>query len=267
MKNKITKSSSHGNGKEHVPSKYDVNVRRNGALYFQIGLILSLGLVYGMFQISFPKNNDLAHIDLTDPYIINEPIVEEFTIEKEQQKQVKQEKPMEQVEQPNFLDDFDLKDDTDEIDEKAGEVPAVDLSKDALTFVPEVVGKEDKGELKELYDIGVVQQVPTFPGCEGLGSNEEKTACLSEKIRELIAKNFDSQEAVDFGLQGVQKIYVQFNIGKDGYVSDIKTRAPYDFLGDEAERVVKKIPQMEPGKVQGENVVVRYMVPIIFKVQ
>ncbi|MBZ9628988.1 M56 family metallopeptidase [Psychroflexus sp. CAK1W] len=37
----------------------------------------------------------------------------------------------------------------------------------------------------------VIENVPVFPGCENLGTNEERKACMSKKISEFVNKDFD----------------------------------------------------------------------------
>jgi protein TonB len=90
---------------------------------------------------------------------------------------------------------------------------------------------------------------------------------MSEKITQLIQKKFNTDIASKLGLAGIQKINVQFKIDKTGNITDIKTRAPFSQLEDEALRVVEKIPAMKPGLQRGQPVSVLYNLPIVFKVQ
>ena len=87
------------------------------------------------------------------------------------------------------------------------------------------------------------------------------------KISRLIQKKFNADLASPLGLSGRQKIDVQFKIDKTGKVTDIKTRAPHPRLEKEAERVIKIIPEMTPGRQSNKNVGVIYTLPIIFRVQ
>ncbi len=113
---------------------------------------------------------------------------------------------------------------------------------------------------------GVIEQVPVFPGCEGL-NNEDAKNCMSSKISDLVAKNFDISIAEKEGLTGKIKIYVQFKIDKDGNVADLKARAPEKVLENEAKRVISLLPQMKPGVQKGEAVGVLYALPILFEVK
>ncbi len=120
----------------------------------------------------------------------------------------------------------------------------------------------------EIGDVpfSVVEEVPEFPGCEGLASNDELKECMSRKISQFVNENFDIGMAKDLGLKGVNRVYVQFKIDKTGEVTDVRARAPHPDLQEEGERVINALPQMQPGKQRGENVGVLYSLPITFQV-
>ena len=90
---------------------------------------------------------------------------------------------------------------------------------------------------------------------------------MSDKLGKLIKKQFDADLGSDLGLQGRQKIDVLFKINKQGEVVILKTRAPRKELEKEAERVIGKVPTMQPGKNGNNAVDVLYSLPIIFDIQ
>src|SRR5690606_17325381 len=112
-----------------------------------------------------------------------------------------------------------------------------------------------------------VELVPVFPGCEGLSTNDERKDCMSEKIDRLVRKNFNASKVTDYGITGLQRIYVQFKINKLGLVSDVEIRTPHKVLENEARRVTSLIPQMKPGRQRNQDVEVVFMKPIVFRVQ
>ena len=111
----------------------------------------------------------------------------------------------------------------------------------------------------------LIDQVPLYPGCENLASNEEQKKCMSSKIQEHIMKNFNSE--VGKGLTGVNRVIVQFKIDKEGKIADVKARAASPELEKEGIRVVESLPQMTPGQQNGQNANVMYSLPIVFKAQ
>ncbi|MDC6387484.1 M56 family metallopeptidase [Maribacter sp. PR1] len=106
-----------------------------------------------------------------------------------------------------------------------------------------------------------IEQVPIFPGCENA---EDKRACFNEKIQLHISKNFNyPKEALKQGLEG--RVSVIFTIASDGNIVDIKKRGPHPLLEAEVERIISRLPQMEPGKFEGKAVNVPYSIPVVFK--
>ncbi|WNH13610.1 energy transducer TonB [Thalassobellus suaedae] len=126
-------------------------------------------------------------------------------------------------------------------------------------------------EYTENIDVpfSVIEQVPVFPGCEDLTSNEERRDCMSEKISKLVQEKFNTNIADSLGLTGRQRINVIFKINEKGGITtdEIRARAPHIDLEEEAIRVISTLPKMIPGKQKGKIVNVPYSLPIIFQVQ
>ena len=246
------------NGKNvKKPKKHDANLQKNSTLFFQIGLILSLLAVYGLFEMEFVTK------ELSVPYDISQ-LEEDLTIA--QREVIIYEEIPEKVERKKeskiLINPVIKEDDYPEKElEKIFTSPPVSdnppLDPDKVKVIPPPVE----------YDILGVERVPIYPGCEKAKNNDERRQCMSEKISRLIQRKFNSDLAAQLGLSGRQKIDVQFKIDKTGKVNDIKTRAPHPRLEKEAERVIKIIPEMEPGRQSDKNVGVIYTLPIIFQVQ
>jgi hypothetical protein len=110
-----------------------------------------------------------------------------------------------------------------------------------------------------------IDNVPVFKGCEG--TEDELKACFQEKITAHVAKNFNSNLANELGLKpGIKRIFVLFTINSEGFITDIKTKAPHIDLEVEAKRVIETLPKMTPGKHKGTFVNVKYALPIAFNV-
>ena len=120
-----------------------------------------------------------------------------------------------------------------------------------------------EAEEEIVVPFAIIEEVPIFPGCEGLSKTEQRT-CFQRKIQEHIRDNFRYPEtAEELGIQG--KVFVQFAIGTDGKVTDIKMRGPDHLLEMEAQRIIASLPQMKPGRQRNQNVKVPYSIPINFK--
>ena len=133
---------------------------------------------------------------------------------------------------------------------------------------PSAVVTEEQKELDPSLPIpfAVVEQVPVFPGCEGLETMEEQKECMTRNINMHVNKNFNIGLGKELGLTGVNRIYVQFKVSKEGEVTGVRSRAPHPDLGAEAERVVNELPDMEPALHGGKEVAVLYSLPITFQI-
>ena len=69
--------------------------------------------------------------------------------------------------------------------------------------------------------------------------------------------------AQELGLEG--RVNTQFIIHYDGSIGAIKKRGPHELLEQEAERILSKLPKMEPGKQRGTAVKATFSIPITFK--
>ncbi|WP_310994309.1 M56 family metallopeptidase [Aequorivita marina] len=121
---------------------------------------------------------------------------------------------------------------------------------------------EHKGDVD--IPFAAIEKVPTYPGCSG--DNETMKKCMSTKIAEFLNNNFNTELGKTLDLKGRQRIAVQFKIDKTGKVADVRARANHPKLEAEALRIVKMLPQMQPGEQKGEKVGVLYSLPIVFDV-
>lgn len=113
---------------------------------------------------------------------------------------------------------------------------------------------EEKKEEKKEEIFKSVEQMPQFPGGE---------AALMKYISSHIQYPTMAQEN---NVQG--KVIVQFVVGKDGKVGDVKVARSVDKdLDREAVRVCKSLPKFTPGRQNGQPVSVWYTLPVTFKLQ
>jgi protein TonB len=134
----------------------------------------------------------------------------------------------------------------------------------------EIVEIEEIEEVEEeIADVpfAVIENVPIYPGCEKAGNNAAKKKCMSDKVMKFVQKKFNTDLANDLGLEGRQRISVQFKIDRNGNVVNVRARAPHPRLEQEAIKVVKALPKMTPGRQRGKAVGVLYALPILFQVE
>lgn len=100
-------------------------------------------------------------------------------------------------------------------------------------------------------DLNEVQEQPVFPG--GI---EALYAYLGKKVK------YPSLES-DAGIQG--RVFIEFVVSSDGSITDVVLkRGVSGGLDEEAIRVVKGMPRWSPGRLDGQAVNVRYILPVNF---
>lgn len=98
----------------------------------------------------------------------------------------------------------------------------------------------------------VVEQMPEFPG-----GQEALMQFLRQEVKY-------PKEAEEKGLQG--RVVVRYIIEKDGSISEVEiAKSVNEYLDAEALRVVNAMPKWIPGKQKGENVRVKFTIPITFR--
>lgn len=230
----------------------DVEVGRNSSLYFALGLCVMLLISWQLLEY---KTYDKSEITL-DIVNMEEVFEEEIPI-------INVNTPPPPPPPVAIQESITVVEDVEEIEEtviESTETNQDDKIADVITV--DEVSVEDVDEDVEV-PFAIIEDVPVFPGCEK-GSKSEKKACFQIKMEEHVAKHFRYPEvALDLGIQG--KVFVVFVINKEGYVSNIRSRGPDKILEKEAERIIKLLPKMIPGKQRGRAVKVPYSVPIVFK--
>ncbi len=231
------------------------DVSRRSMLFFQLGMVFMLFLAWQAIEWkSYDKSNtDYGKLDVGEDLEEEVPITQQLT------------PPPPPPPPPPAPEVIDVIEDDDEVEETV--IESTEAKQDEkIVEVKEI--KEEVVE-EEIADVpfAVIENVPVYPGCENEKTNDAKKKCMSTKISEFINKKFDTNLASDLGLEGRQRIAVQFKIDKNGKVVDVRARAPHPRLEKEALNVVSSLPNMTPGKQRGKPVGVLYSLPIVFDIQ
>ena len=247
-----------------MSNKHEVNVRKSSWLNFQIGLIASLLFTYVMFEV-YTTTPTIAVNPNPDPFEEEHHWDGVYQVQVEPKQQAVVQKIVKPKVQP---EDYEVVDDDKDIFDSDQEFKN-DLPDESTTLAPSIGEIDSIKEPEEVESLPfvAVEFVPVFPGCESLETNQERATCFSEKISRLVSRKFDTSLAGDLGLKGLQRIYVQFEVYKDGTIQNIQARATHPLLEKEAIRVVERFPKMTPGRQGKQNVTVKYQLPIAFKIQ
>ena len=116
---------------------------------------------------------------------------------------------------------------------------------------------------KEVIPFTMIDKAPTFPGCP-----ENDKSCFNKKMQKHFQKEFDAELPNSLKLSpGKKRIIMLFKINKEGAITEIKAKAPHPALQEEAVRIIKLLPIMKPGELNGKKVTVKYALPMRIEVE
>ncbi|MCT4589770.1 MAG: energy transducer TonB [Carboxylicivirga sp.] len=223
-----------------VKKNKKADLERKRALFFQIGLIVTLGLILLAFEWT-----------TTDPTINTSLIDDEEVLEEEappitRHQEIQPPPPPQQA-----IDLLQIVDNDVELDEEL-EIEDVEMDEDYEVDLSDFDFGDDEETGDQIFM--VVEEMPEFPG---------GTRALLKYIAQNVKYPVICQEN---GIQGM--VSVSFVINEKGEVTNVKAFRGTDAnLEQEAVRVVKSLPNWKPGKQRGKAVKVSYNVPVRFKLQ
>ena len=154
---------------------------------------------------------------------------------------------------PILSDELQIVDDDVAVDLDFQSLDDTDVPVDIQEYVRQEVVEEDVED--DPIPFVTVEQKPTFNGGDANGFAKWVNSKL---VYPEIAK--------DNGIEG--RVTLQFTIGKDGRLVDVKVlSAPDESLAQEAVRVVSSSPKWEPGRQRDRAVKVSYTFPVIYRLR
>lgn len=230
------------------------NVGRNSNLYFAVGLNVMLVLTYlGLEHKTYETEATKIDILMLDDQFDEDIPITTINI------------PPPPPPKPIITEAITIVEDVEDVEEtviESTEIGQDDIIEERVVDVDDVGVEEVEEDIEVPF--AVIEKVPRFPGCKG--NNKQLKACFQEKMQEHLLKNFRYPDAAaELNIQG--KVFVFFLIDKNGVVTKIKSRGPDQLLEKEAERIIGKLPKMEPGKQRNKPVGVPYSIPINFKLE
>ena len=243
-----------------VKKNPSVDPKRNSSLYFLVGLTAVLMLTYVSIELkSEDPRVEVEKLEIADNMMGED---EEVILTMPPTQRLPPPPPP----APEVIQIVDNK---QVIEDKKIETTEVDENKAVVVNTASSYGEEGgtAEEIDEEVPFAVIEDVPVFPGCEGVAKNK-RLDCFMEQMAKHIKKNQQYPErAMEDGIQG--RVSVLFVIDKDGGISNVQVRGPKggELLEKEAQRVIEKLPKFKPGMQRGKPVRVKYSQPITFKLQ
>ena len=220
------------------------NLENKKLLFVEIGLIISLLIVYIAFEWTSKETNMSILEDNT------EILVEEEIISTNMETPPP---PPAAPQIPVLSDQIDIVDDEIELEDDM----FMNLEDDASLGVEimDYVEVEEEVVEEEAIPFQLVEEKPSFQGGD---ANQFSKWVNSRLVYPEIAK--------ENGVQG--RVTLQFTVEKDGSVTKVKVLRGVDpSLDKEAVRVVSMSPKWKPGKQRDRAVPVTYTFPVIFQLR
>lgn len=234
--------------------KADLN--RNSGLYFVIGLTVVLFTTWRMLEYkSYDTNDEFTQVlDVQDAMDEEVPITE----------MLRTAPPPPPPAAPEVIEIVEDVEDVEETVIESTESSQDTYIEDAIVSIDDV----NVGEMEEdvVVPFAIIENVPVFPGCETLTTEQERKACFNQKIQEHIRENFQYPDAaLEMKISG--RVFVQFEINSKGEVTSIRKRGPDRLLEKEASRIIAALPNMKPAMQRGRPARINYSVPINFVIK
>ena len=154
---------------------------------------------------------------------------------------------------PMLSDDLEIVDNDVTVDLDFQSLDDTDIPVDIQEYTRQEVVEEDVED--DPIPFITVEQKPTFNGGDANGFAKWVNSRL---VYPEVAK--------ENGVEG--RVTLQFTIGKDGRLQDVKVlNSPDESLAQEAVRVVSSSPKWEPGRQRDRAVKVSYTFPVIYRLR
>lgn len=136
-------------------------------------------------------------------------------------------------------------------------------------FVSLACSAQDSPEQEEDIPVAIVETLPAWQSCASDQSNapKEVRTCTEQAIANFVVSNLTyPKKARRKGIEG--RVIVKFIVEKDGAVEEVTVvKGVHPMLDDEAQRVVKSMPNFHPGMQRGKPVRVSYHLPFNFSLK
>lgn len=223
------------------------NLENKKFLFKEIGLVIALGLTLLAFNWS-TSEKAVSTLEADQQQIIEDEIIPITN-------DTPPPPPEQSVAEPAMSDIIDIVDDDIKVDTKI--IINEDDKNQGVEIKEYVQAAEIAEEVveEEVIPFAIVEDKPLF---QGKDANEFTKWVYNNIVYPEIAK--------ENGVQG--RVTLQFEIGKDGKVTNVKVLRGVDSsLDKEAVRVVSNSPKWTPGKQRGKPVKVKYNFPVTFQLK
>jgi TonB family C-terminal domain len=224
------------------------NLENKRTMFFQIGILLTLAIVYLAFEWSSTEKEELS-FEPTATVVIEEEMVP-IT-------QAETAPPPPQITVPVMSDQIEIVDDDIklEMDYTINTEDDKRIAVEIVNYVQEAAQEEVIEE--EEIPFMIVENKPKFQG-------QEDPNVFRNWVQSRVVY---SESAVENGVSG--RVTVEFTVDTDGSVKNVRILrgAPDASLDREVIRVISSSPRWEPGRQRDKAVKVVYNFPVVFELR
>ena len=220
------------------------NLENKKLLFFEIGMIVALAIVWIAFEWTTRETNYDTLVDTTEMIEEEEILNVDPTTPPP---------PPAAPEIPVLSDKIDIVDDDIEVEDMI--INTEDDNTVGVEVKDYVAQVEEEVVEEEAIPFQLVEKAPSFMG----GGPNEFTKWVNQRL-------VYPEIAKENGVQG--RVTLQFTVEKDGSVTNVKVLRGVDSsLDREAVRVVSSSPKWTPGRQRDRAVKVTYTFPVIFQLR
>lgn len=229
-----------------VKKSKQANLENNKQLYFLMGLVVALAVVFTAFELG---QKEIKFQDISSNQVVEE--IENIEITPPDDNQAPPPPP---PPAPAIAEEINVVENDVNIEQV--EIISTDdnENKQQAIFAPPSAGTGRAETVQDDQIFDFLEEMPEFPGGE-----TEMMKFLSKNV---VYPTIASEN----GIQG--RVMVGFVVERDGSVSDVKVLRGVDpSLDKEAVRVVKSMPKWKPGMQTGKPVRCRFTIPVNFRLR
>ncbi|CAG0984048.1 MAG: energy transducer TonB [Bacteroidetes bacterium] len=223
-------------------------------IFFQLGLILSLGLVFLAFE--WKSSYILFKFEPKET-----PITEDFVIPNTFFNETKPEAP--KVNKQHLARSLQFVPVANTAVINTDNTPNSNSITNNTTIVPIETEKIDEPDVPVFH----AEHFAHTKSCKNIEDEEQRKLCTFDEINKVLQKNLkypaDMKKAE---IEGT--VFIRFVVNKSGDIENIEVlRTPHAQLSNEAIRVLKMFPEFFPAKQNGRAVSQYYTLPVVFKLK
>jgi len=271
MKNETTQLDAATSSSSMLFDKKKANLKTNNNTNFQIGLVAALLFAWAVVEMTSEQVHKEVVIVTTSSNVFEVEPLGKIAIVPNQQAQVIKvvvpvpPKPLPSQAPPVIVDNSTAVNTPEPVSTIQ---PITSLA--AATLAMQATGvlnaTQPSVPAATAVPVTIVSEAPLYPGCSAQMNNQERITCFNQQISTFVLKNFDTNIASELSISQV-RFTVLFTLDHRGEVVDVQVKSKEAIIEKEAKRLMSKLPDMTPGKMNNKAVNVQYALPIVFNIR